>query len=103
MKNCKHCILDTLWYVENNRKDLLAQKTYQTFKFQSEKVKQDLEIKAETYDENRMKLAINNDGNKGTKKFVYFDCLVCHKVKLAGLLVKHKVKLPVVKRHKIIK
>lgn len=99
MKNCKHCILDTRWYVKNNRKDLFPQKTYQTFKVQSEKVKQDLEIKVETYDENRMKLAINNDGNKGIKKFAYFSCLVRHKVKLAGLLLKHKVKLPIVKRH----
>ena len=69
-------------------------KTYQIFKVLSEKVKQDLEINAETYDKNHMKLTINHEGNKGIKKFLYLSYWLCHKDKLPSLFVKCKDKLP---------
>ena len=57
-------ITDTLWHVKNNGETLLAQKKYQTFKVLSEKVEKDLDMNAETYDKNRMKLTINHEGNR---------------------------------------
>ena len=69
-------------------------KTYQIFKVLLEKAKQDLEINAETYDKNHMKLTINHEGNNGIKKFLYLSYWLCHKDKLPGLFVKCKDKLP---------
>ena len=42
----------------------LHKKKYQTFKVLSEKVEKDVDMNAETYDKNRMKLTINHEGKR---------------------------------------
>lgn len=70
-------------------------KNYHTYNGLLEKVKSELGIAADIYNNVKMQLTITHQGNEGLKPFDFIYCQICQKDKIPALLKKYKDKLPV--------
>lgn len=87
-RKCRETFLVPFGMIKALEKPYSNKKTYHSYHVLPENTKQELSLTSDEYENDKMKLIVSHQGNRGIKSCHYVCCTICHKDKIPVILEK---------------